>query len=297
MMNLDRPRDRDSHTIADYAELLCLLNVDRVCSRESIRDRIRDVGDTRIEDNELEDCFSQLEWRAEAFAAAYPFVVPQGRTLRAPDNLSDWQQLYVLLLLCANLPFMRAATPELTVAFERIALLVLKSVWPENGTVRPFGRNATEYTGEKWERINRLAAEIGGRGVCTEHTFRPRDTGDGGIDLMAALPLDTQEPRNIPALLGQCACSRDQWVSKQTEISIDRLGNQIHPTHPWMQALMIPHSFRDSRGHWAVDGDVGRIILFDRLRILRPLGPNVDWAAIQPPQYLQTFLTERLPLV
>ncbi|GAA5007723.1 hypothetical protein FNZ56_03925 [Pseudoluteimonas lycopersici] len=297
MVDLDRPRDRDSHTLADYAELLCLLSADRICSRESIRDRIRDVGDVRIEDNELEDCFSQLEWRAMAYSEAYPFVVPEGRTLRAPDDLSNWQRLYVLLLLCANLPFIRSEILALTSVFERISLLAIKAIWPLKGVVRPFGKNLTDYTGQKWSRINQLAIDIGGRGACTEHTFRGRDTGDGGIDLMAALPLDDHERRNIPALLGQCACSRDQWVSKQTEISGDRLGNQIHASHPWMQALMIPQSFRDNLGKWAVEGDLGRTILFDRLRIVIPLGPDVDWATIQAPDYLQEFLIERLPLV
>lgn len=297
MVNLDYPRDRDSHTLADYAELLCLLSMDRICSRESIRDRMRDVGDTQIVDDELEDCFSQLAWRVEAFGASYPFSLPHGRTLRAPDDLSEWQQLYVLLLLCANLPFVRQATPELTAVFERIAYCALTKVWPSSGMVRPFGKNETEYIGAKWERINHLATDIGGRGVCTDETFRMHDCGDGGIDLMAALPLDPYETRHIPSLLGQCACSRDQWVKKQMEIANDRLGNQIHATHPWMQSLMIPQSFRDSGGRWAVEGDVGRIVLFDRLRILRPLGPVVDWASIEPPPYLTEFLTERLPLV
>ena len=297
MVELDCPRDRDSHTLADYAELLCLLNMDRFCSRESIRDRMRDVGDTQVGDNELEDCFLQLAWRVQAFGEAYPFALPPGRALHAPDDLSDWQRLYVLLLLCANLPFVRQATSALTSAFERIALRALTAIWPSAGTVRPFSQPQADYTGTKWERINRLATDIGGRGVCTPETFRAHDSGDGGIDLMAALPLDAHETRNIPSLLGQCACSRSQWVNKQMEIANDRLGNQIHATHPWMQALMIPQSFRDSGGRWAVEGDVARIILLDRLRILQPLGPVVDWDAIEPPPYLNEFLAERLPLV
>ena len=298
MIALDAPRDRDSHTVADFAEMLCLLNLDRVCTRELIRDRMRDVGDTKIEDNELEDAFSQLAWRVSAFEDSYPFVLQRGRALVAPQQLTDWQKLYVLLLMCANLPFLRDQTTSLTAAFERVSLSALRAIWPAGGVVRPFGKTETVYTGSKWERLNRLASDIGAYGACTEQHFRKADSGDGGIDLMAALPLDPHERRNIPSLLGQCACSRDQWVAKQNEISVGRLSShQIHPTHPWLQALMIPHSFRDSHGSWAVLGDIGQTILFDRLRILRPLGPNVDWDRIGRPPELTTFLQSSLPMV
>ena len=298
MVTLDKPRDKDLHTLSDFAEMLCLLTPDRVCARESIQDHIRDVGESRVSDDDLDDCFTNLQWRQLAFGVDYPFTVAaDGRTFQAPEQLSERQKIYAFLLLCSGLPYTPAPYNPLTDAFERIALVALKSAWPPGATTRAFGKNETEYTGSKWQRINALAADIGGEGRCNEHTFRPRDQGDGGIDLVAWLNLDEHEPLNIPSALAQCACSRDGWSAKQTEISADRLGNAMHATHPWMQALFIPQCFRDSRGRWAVPGDIGQVVLFDRLRIVKQFPGNADWEAIQPPPLFAAFLAQRHELV
>lgn len=298
MVNIDKPRDKDVHTLADFAETLCLLTSDRVCSRESIRDHIRDVGESRASDEDLDDCFTNLQWRQLAFNAYYPFVLAaDGRTFSAPEELSERQRLYTFLLLCSGLPYTPRPYNPLTDAFERIALAAFKSAWPSEGVIRAFGKNETEYTGTKWQRLNTLAKDIGGEGRCNERTFRARDQGDGGIDLAAWFELDVHERSNIPSALAQCACSRDDWSAKQTEISADRLGNSIHATHPWMQVLFIPQCFRDSRGRWAVPGDIGQMVLFDRLRIVNQLHGHVDWEEIALPPIFQAFIAQRLDLV
>lgn len=298
MVTIDKPRDSDLHTLTDFAELLCLLTPDRICSGESIRDYIRDIGDSKISDELLNDCFSNLEWRLTAFDTDYPFAVTtNSHIVSAPEDLSDRQKLYVFLLLCSSLPFTEKPYTPLTDTFERISLKALKSIWPLTGDVQPFGKNETNYTGAKWERINALASNIGGEGRCGPGTFRPHDTGDGGIDLAAWIPLDDFEKTNIPSALAQCACSRSDWSKKQSEISENRLANSIHPTHKWMQFLFIPHSFRDSRGKWAVPGDIGQTALFDRLRIMKKIIGEIDWATINPPPIFSTFLAQRNPLV
>lgn len=298
MVTIDKPRDKDVHTLSDFAEMLCLLTPDRVCSRDSIQDHVRDAGDARVSDEDLDDCFTNLQWRQLAFGADYPFTLAaDGRTFQAPEDLPERQRLYALLLLCSGLPYTPPPYNPLTDAFERVALAALKSVWPAGGVIRAFGKNETEYTGPKWHRLNTLAADIGGEGRCNEHTFRDRDQGDGGIDLVAWVELDEHERWNIPSALAQCACSRENWSAKQTEISADRLGNEIHATHRWMQILFIPQCFRDSRGRWAVPGDIGQMVLFDRLRIVKQFHGNVDWAVINAPPLFATFLAQRHELV
>lgn len=297
MIILDKPRDSDIHTLADFSELLCLVTQDRVCSRETISDQIKDVGESKAREADLNDCFSHLEWRSQAFGEYYPFTVDSSsKIFSAPEELTDKQRLYTLLLLCANLPFLENRE-TITDAFERVAFVALKASWPMPANIKAFGKNETDYTGAKWERINTLATQIGGRGLCSETTFRGRDTGDGGIDLVAWLGMDEFESRNIPSALGQCACSRTDWVSKQTEISRDRLNNFIHPSHPWMQLIFIPHSFRNNHGAWAVDGEIAATIIFDRLRILNNFVEAIDWSYLSPPPLFETFLGHRLELV
>lgn len=259
---------------------------------------MHDVGDTRITDVELDDCFNQIDWRSSAFGDSYPFATDaNGRTFSCPEDLNPEQKLYVLLLLSSNLPFLEIVTNPLTEAFERISFLTLTHTSPSRASVRPFGKNETDYVGPKWQRLNTLAEQIGGHGRCNEGTFRTRDSGDGGIDLASWLTLDTYESRNIPSSLAQCACSREAWSSKQTEISHARLGGQIQPTHLWSQILFIPHCFRDNVGNWAFDGEVGLTIIYDRLRILKILENDIDWNYISPPQALHDFLETRLDLV
>lgn len=297
MINLNKPRDSDIHTLADFAELLCLLTQDRICSRETIADQIKDVGDSKISDSALDDCFSHLEWRAKSFEGFYPFSIDKSsKTFSAPEELDHSFHLYTLLLLCANLPFLDDRS-TITDAFERIALIALERSWPSNSSILPFGKNETTYTGKKSERINKLATDIGGFGLCNDDTFRGRDSGDGGIDLVAWMGLDEYEARNIPSALGQCACSRTDWVSKQTEISRDRLNMMIHPTHPWMQLIFIPHCFRNNHGGWAVDGEIAATIIYDRLRIIKKIGGDLDWKIISPPKLFFEFLEKRLELV
>lgn len=297
-MNLNHPRDSDTHTIADFTEILCLLTQDRFCSGDNVRDHIRDDGDKRPpSEDAMIDTFSQLQWRASAFGDYYPFTLrSSGRVLHAEENLTEKQKIYAFLLLCANLPFISDGLQSLTDSFERASKIVLERIWPAAGTVKAFGKNETDFIGTKWERLNLLGMKIGGDPHLLQEQFRPRDTGDGGIDLVAWHELDTHENRHIPSALAQCACSRTEWSSKQSSISAGRLGRHLRPTHPWMEMIFIPHCFRNNAGKWAYDFDIGEPIVMDRLRLTLNLNEG-DIQHIAFPQVFQDFLNERLSLV
>jgi len=304
MLKLDCPRNSDIHILADFIELLCLVTMDRVCSRDYAADYVADQfvdsgKEKQLGDGELDDAFMQIAWRIDAFGEYYPFSLDKhGRVLSGNEKLTEQQSLYAFLLLCANLPFIcdRTERNELAGAFERASMQALRRLWPTKATMRRFGRNQTEYVGAKWERLNALSRDIGGQATLSAGSFRLRDSGDGGIDLVAWLDLDVYEKQNIPSALGQCACSSNDWSIKQYEISGDALGC-LHPSHPWMQLIFIPHSFRNNLGRWAVPNDVKKSILMDRLRILNNLCAGEDWLEIQAPAVFNNFLQMRLELV
>lgn len=299
MLTLDRPSDSDTHTVADFAELLCLLTIDRTLSRATLADYVKDVGEQKLTDTELDDAFGHFAWRVAAFGAVYPFTLDQhGNVVSAPEHLSQSQRLYVLLLLCANLPFLAGARRQaLTDAFERASYCALRKLLPDSAVVRAFGKNETDYVGTKVERLTQLAKDIGAKPVLSDNAYRAKDTGDGGIDVVAWVNLDSYELRNKPAALAQCACSRKQWKDKQHEISSFQLGAQIVATHPWMEIVFIPHCFRDNTGSWAHDGLVARVVLVDRLRLLTRLEADTDSPQIDAPPVLDEFLAARLELV
>lgn len=167
MITLDAPRDHDDHTVADFLELLCLVNLDRQISTDSLRDFINDNrGDKtfQLSDNQLEDVIGQIGWRIDAFGHCYPFIFDEtGRIIQSPENLTHDQKRYVSLLVCGNLPFFpKNKHKSLTDFFEHVSRLALCEIWAPNGKTIAVGKNTTELSGSKADRINTLGKLLGG---------------------------------------------------------------------------------------------------------------------------------------
>lgn len=286
MLNLNALADADIHTLADFAELLCLSKPDRILSADDLEDHLVDEADATRGRVALDDCFAHLSWRATAFGSSYPFSIAENlRSFKTNETFTGNQAAYIFLLLCANLPrISRDKHRDLTDAFERASLCALRRIWPQHGEVRAFGKNNTDYQGRKSARLQTLGREIGGRPILSDQSFRKNDSGDGGIDLAAWITLDDFEIENKPSALVQCACSRDQWTSKQSEISHARLNKLLNPTAPWLEFMFMPICFRNNNGRWAVEADVASLIVVDRLRLIGFIDVTNDWndISIQP---------------
>lgn len=301
-INLDRPRDHDTHTLADFLELLCLVSLDRQVSTDTLRDYIEDnrgKHSYQLRDEHLEDVLGQVRWRVEALADWYPFTLTNhGRVVEAPDEISPNQSKYVSLLICANLPFFeRNERQALTDFFERLSENVLRELWPVAGTAMTVGKNTTALTGSKAARLNTLGKLIGANPILKDTDFREGDKGDGGIDLAAYIELDRFEHQNTISALGQCACSRSEWSAKHSEITHTRLRTLLPHTALWMEMLFTPILFRENSGKWAVPGDVPAITLVDRLRLIGSLIRSEPAGHPELPDIVQTLLDFRLDVV
>lgn len=301
-IKLDRPRDHDTHTLADFLELLCLVSLDRQVSTDTLKDYIEDNREGysfQLADEHLEDVLGQVRWRIAALADWYPFsLTNSGRVVEATDDLTPNQSIYVSLLICANLPFFaRTEHQALTDFFERISENVLRELWPVAGTAMTVGKNTTALTGSKAERLNTLGKLIGANPSLKDTDFREGDKGDGGIDLAAHIELDRFEHQNIISALGQCACSRSEWSTKHSEITHTRLRRLLPHTALWMEMLFTPILFRDNSGKWAVLGDVPAITLVDRLRLIGSLIRSEPANHPELPDLVQTLLDFRLDVV
>lgn len=269
---LDGPRDSDIHTLADFAELLCLTDIDGESSIEAVSDQIYDNLNIRIAENKLCDLMAHLRWRNEAFGQFYPFNNITRTSFDLCENLSRKQKLYFALLFCANLPFINQNNHKiLTDTFEVISALSLKELWSPLGVVTTFGKNNSQYTGSKAERMNKLFQELGNISHFENSSFRASDSGDGGIDLAAWLKLDDYQNSHYFTALAQCACSRNSWSSKHGEIKHDRFSSLSQISNRWSEILFTPICFRGNNGEWAVASEVASGILFDRLRIIKSL--------------------------
>ena len=301
-INLDCPRDHDTHTLADFLELLCLVSLDRQVSTDTLKDYIEDNrgrNTYKLSDENLEDVLGQVRWRVEAFADWYPFsLTNHGRVVEAPDEITPNQSKYVSLLICANLPFfVPKERKALTDFFERISESVLRELWPVSGIAMAVGKNTTALTGSKATRLNTLGKLIGANPHLQDTDFRDGDTGDGGIDLAAYIELDRFEHQNIISVLGQCACSRSDWSTKHSEITNGRLRRQLSPTAEWMEMLFTPILFRENSGKWAVPGDVPGVTLVDRLRLIGSLVRSEPADHPELPGLVHKLLDFRLDVV
>lgn len=273
---LDKTRDSDIHTLADFAELLCLTDFDGQCGAESVKDQIFDNTNISLRENILQDLMTHLRWRKEAFGKFYPFTNFTRKNFDLVEHLTPQHKLYLALLLCANLPFINQSVHKiLTDTFEKISYNAFMEIWSPIGIVTAFGKNTSNYTGTKTERLNRLFSDIGNISHFTPSTFRASDSGDGGIDLAAWINLDNYQPSHFFSALAQCACSRNDWPKKQSEIKLDKFSSHAQITNKWSEILFTPICFRGNNGEWAVAAEVSSGILFDRLRIVKSLEHNI----------------------
>ncbi len=291
------PSDSDTHTWTDYVELLALVNMDNVCTADSAADRI---GDISRDDDEadgidageydemrepiandrkrssarcharIRDAFALAQWRASAYAEAYPFLVDaERRSLTLAENLSPMQSLYVFLLLAANLRFFTGRYSDLTDRFEEVAECVMRDVLPARTEVHVFGKaTAKKYKGSAFDKIKELSLDIRATLCVSEADFRKGDSGDSGIDIVAWHGFADSQ-KNILIYFGQCACSRDGWTKKQLEASPQALSNVLVSSPQWTTMMFVPVCFRRVGGGWAVLSEVASVVFIDRYRFLK----------------------------
>lgn len=312
-----RPSDSDTHTWADYVELLALVNLDGTCTVDSAIDRVEDIGGESDETNSNDvseadegegegegegvepvsgsrkrfnarnntavlDAFALILWRASAYGDFYPFIVDQNRrSITLVKEFSSPQYLYVFLLIAANLRFVSDGLSELTNNFEEVSRCVMRDVLPPRAEVHLFGKaTAAKYRGSAYKKMSDLCDDIRASLLVTEEDYRKGDSGDSGIDIVAWHGLSDSQ-KNILVYLGQCACSRSDWPKKQLAASAGQLKNVLATAPDWVTMMFVPVCFRRVGGGWAVLSEVASVVFIDRYRLLKNcLSMEVDTVTI-----------------
>jgi len=117
----------------------------------------------------------------------------------------------------------------------------------------------------------KLANNLNERNICEPNNIGDKDTGDGGLDIVAwrALP-DDNSPGNL-ICFAQCACSPDEWEGKLFDAHIDKWRHIIDFVHFPANIMFIPLCFRSSNGDWFNKSEIRSSIVLDRLRICKLL--------------------------
>jgi len=276
------------HLFADYAELLCCLRNGDYVSRADLVKRFEDYNVsvpslsqtvagplTRIEKNDLSaaevddayddwahQVFANIVTRTEIFKSDYPFELEK-KSLRLRDDLTVRQQIYLMLLMCSNLPYFGKFTAVLTTDFEQVAFEALKNFLPSCAIVRQLGKNS-DYSGNAQQKITAIANEL--NVPLDDHELgKVEGNQERGLDVVGWIPF-ADKFANLLCVLGQCACGKD-WTSKLSETRRFEYSYFLFKKHKPIHAMFIPRGLFHNNDFFQSDEICGSL-MFDRNRIL-----------------------------
>jgi hypothetical protein len=280
LVNLEvLPSGNDAFFWSDFAEINALVHADKCFSRNDLA-----TLDAQLKTKER-PADSEKLWRAlidycgirsKSFNEYYPFVVSEDQdTLELNFDDSHEQRLYLGMLVAASMRHIpKVRQGQIARAFEETCFAVFSKLMPEGSEIRATWANGgpeAPYTGHLYEKMTQVANDIRGNPDITMDDFKPNNTGDGGIDLIAWHPMGDERP-GIPISFAQCGCSTHDWTFKQAEASPFLHKNHFRVMHEWATYYFMPVDLREFNGRWAYKSKIGSVIIVDRLRMLRLVG-------------------------
>ena len=206
--------------------------------------------------------FANIETRIGIFGESYPFEFEK-KSVRIRSGLSTRQQMYLMLLMCSNLPYFRDFTAVLTSDFEHVSFEALRNFLPDFAIVRQLGKNS-DYKGTAQQKILAIAEELNVK--VNEHELeKVEGNQERGLDVIGWIPF-LDRYANILCILGQCACGKD-WNTKLSESRRFEFSyfalQKFYPIH----AMFIPRSLFHNKDFFQSD-EISGSLVFDRGRIL-----------------------------
>ena len=204
------------HLFADLAELLTVIDyTGRSSLHKNDLDAVRKFGMTSVEEidteesseeeiegdaekndrfeEQLEDVWTQLEYRESSLGLKYPFIV-SGDEILLKENLNQQQRIYIFLLCCSRLrsfKSIKGAAQRWAKSFARVCKVAMLSLLPKHGTVRIFDANSDdrqEYYGTNLrDALNILGKDLGVCSLNTKEISKAPTSGDAGFDLIATV--------------------------------------------------------------------------------------------------------------
>lgn len=288
------PRETYSFLWADYAELKSITSPDGFYGEGQVVDIFTEPELLMDEDydeslvNEPEEVKAMLKseamsrrWadisnclvgRQKAMAGFWPFKFEDGVLYSVFDSKNSRHILYFALLLASSLRYLKKSKhAAVTASLEEIGYHVFRSLMPAHWEVRCFGahqRIQNAYVGTLEAKLRALANDLFAQFV-EYREFDKRDTGDGGLDVVAWHAMGGDGRGNIPIAFAQCGCSPTDWEHKQLEASPANIEAHLHLQHSAANYYIMPHDLRELTGKWCRASNIGRVIMIDRLRILK----------------------------
>lgn len=296
LKNLDSPPNRKNtdYLQADYIELLCLVNEERIIStgdiqtrytsdcdfdsvsREDWRENLEiELDEAEMSDklsNRIEELLRHLSFRQLAFGELYPFSVSDDLSrIQLRSGLDEHHRLYVYLLMASCLRhYDKSNQTQIAYSFENISAEALKEYVGDHADVHIFSnRSAGRYAGQFREKIKKLSIDLHERLANADELLSTTHSGDGGLDIVGWFETNDNTPGKL-LVFGQCACT-EKWDEKLHSSGYKKWKSFIDLSIEPVNAIFIPYFFRDSGGKWYEKHRIQMSLLVDRLRIMKLL--------------------------
>ncbi|CAK7010514.1 hypothetical protein [Saezia sanguinis] len=221
----------------------------------------------------IEHCYQRMS----LYAGHYPFIVEQDRSSIKLNFVLTHpkQRLYLGTVLAAN---MRHLSPEwrdrITQDFAETCHQLFINLMPVGTKIQFLMPSPDQFPPH--EQIQYMARMTRGKALCNPQDFStheiPLSSGTpasaskaGIVDMMAWHPMG-DERDGIPVAIGRCDCASEHWYSNQQTLL--NLNTQLYTRHPWANYHFSPIDLYTAEKGWALNNQIGRVILLDRYRIL-----------------------------
>jgi len=311
------------HLFADLAELLLLANyvgrpyihkndLEGVLINGSITtEEIDDEADAEQEaidtekssaertdrvEQQLEDVFTQLGYRADALGDYYPFSI-EGEQLVMQDVLSEKHRVYRLLLACSRLrSFGRSGLPQRWAKhFAQLSKIALEALVPARAETRIFDANSDDrqnyYSTDLRVALKTMGKDLGVLSINEVECNKAGPSGDAGFDLIATIKFDDGAATNF-ALLGQCGAQESGWPSKTLEAHPIKLRPYFQSLFEYPSTMFTPVCYRTAAGEWVDHSGAAGVLLVDRGRILNLIDARNQWAELVQLPWFNAFEQE-----
>ena len=292
LKNVPNHRIDDQHLWADYIEMLCCWDADRLISKSRFIDIVRPEeidlisGDETHESAAEEDdkyaartdeLFRFFEFRSNLYGNSYPFKLERGVLYLKEEALdSSIHLLYIYLLCCSNLSYFnkKVERPLLTTEFEVISQIATKNILPTNSTIHLVGKNSlggeSVYKGKLYNKLVMISKDLGEQLIVSEDEFPITDSGDGGLDLLGWINFEDSLNSRI-VFVAQSKCSPEWYRPKSAG---QMMRSYMNLNNPPNDLYFIPFCFRKLGHKWHQSRRLRDLVLFDRVRIMRSLKDN-----------------------
>jgi hypothetical protein len=278
------------HLLADLAELLLFVGYDAISdlSHASLRVYLKempasaedaddnhpaanDPAEKEGTERELEDCWTQLEYREGAFKAFYPFKVDGDRLLWKKKQ-DPKHQIYLFLLACSRLrSFSKSMRQSAAKAFVEIAREAMRSLAGPSFDVRIFDANSddrkTYYGTDLRVALRKLGEDFAAHAIHDEHINKKDPAGDAGLDLVAIRRFSDSASGHY-TILGQAACRETEWPAKRFEASPQSMRAFFNLLNNPEYIIFIPMCYRRANGEWVDSSSGSGCLVVDRLRLI-----------------------------